>query len=190
MEEVQHTLAYVFWHWKQSDVAVEAYEQRQQAFHTALVANPAPGFRGSFSSALTGMPWAAAGGEAYEDWYLVDSFAALGELNQAAVSAQRSAPHDAAAAIAADGSGGLYRLRLGSVGAPPHCAHWFSKPPGVSYQALLATLAPFVENNHAQLWMRQMVLGPGQEFCLHAQLPLELPADVQVFVVPLRPVWP
>ena len=181
-------LAYVFWHWKQRDVAVEAYEQRQQAFHTAFMANPSSGFRGSFSSALTGVPWAAVGGDAYEDWYLIDDFTALGELNQAAVSAQRSAPHDAAAAVATDGSGGLYRLRLGSAGTSPHYAHWFSKPSGVSYQALLATLAPLVENNHAQLWMRQIVLGLGQEFCLHAKSPLELPADVQVFVIPLRPV--
>ena len=64
-------LAYVFWHWKQAEVTTREYATRQRAFHAALAAAPSSGFLGSFSIALAQAPWAAGGGEAYEDWYLV-----------------------------------------------------------------------------------------------------------------------
>ena len=70
-------LAYVFWHWKRAEISSNDYANRQRAFHAALAAAPSPGLRGSFSVSLSGAPWAAAGAEAYEDWYLVDAFGAL-----------------------------------------------------------------------------------------------------------------
>src|SRR5947209_302970 len=94
-------LAYVFWHWRQAEIAARAYETRQRAFHAALAAAPPAGFLGSCSVALSHAPWVAGGGDAYEDWYMVQDFSALGLLNEAAVSASRAAPHDAAAAVAA-----------------------------------------------------------------------------------------
>ncbi|WP_437317365.1 hypothetical protein [Sorangium sp. So ce385] len=183
-------LAYVFWHWRQPQAAAKDYESRQRAFHAALAAAPSPGFLGSFSVGLSGAPWAAGGGDVYEDWYLVQDFGALGALNEAAVSASRSAPHDAAAAVASGGAGGLYRLRGGAALRAPGCAHWFGKPDGMSYGELFARLAPVLDQAGAGLWMRQMVLGPGREFCVHARAPVSLPAPFDALVLPLRPAWP
>ena len=183
-------LAYVFWHWRQTQIAVQEYEGRQRAFHAALAAAPASGFLQSFSVGLSGAPWAADGGEAYEDWYVVQDFGALGALNEAAVSASRAAPHEAAAAVAGGGARGVYRMRGGAVLDAPTYAYWFGKPDGMAYSALFAQLTPVVEHAHAALWMRQMVLGPAQEFCMHAATPLYLPAAFNALGIPLRPAWP
>lgn len=37
--------------------------------------------------------------------------------------------------------------------------------------------------------MRQMVLGPAREFCLHAAVPVSLPAVFSALVIPLRQAW-
>ena len=142
-------LAYVFWHWKQAAITQADYESRQRDFHSALAFAPSEGFVASFSVALSGAPWAARGGDAYEDWYLVRNFRALGALNEAAVTAGRALPHDAAAAAAADGAGGLCGLRLGVPDRAPRCAHWFGKPSGMSYAQVFRLLAPLVERDRA-----------------------------------------
>jgi hypothetical protein len=183
-------LAYVFWHWKQAEIAANDYEDRQRAFHAALAAAPPSGFLGSFSVSLAHAPWVAGDGSGYEDWYLVEDFAALGRLNEAAVSAGRAAPHDAAAAVAAGGAAGVYDLQRGDVLRPPPCAHWLRKPEGLSYRAFVAELEPVVDRGQGALWMRQMVLGPAREFCLHAAAPISLPAPCNALVIPLRQVWP
>ena len=164
-------LAYTFWHWKRPDVPTGEYEVRQRAFHEALGAAPPVEFGGSSCFAISGVPWAGGGGAAYEDWYLVRDSAALDSLNAAAISASRQAPHDAAAAVAAGGIAGLYRIRLGERLATPMVAHWFSKPSGMSYAALEQILRPVVDAHAGTLWCRQMTLGPTPEFCL------QLPAD-------------
>lgn len=181
-------LAYVFWHWKRQDVASPDYEARQRGFHAALGAAPPAGFVGSLSFAVAGAPWLAGAG-GYEDWYLVDDFAALGALNDAAVSASRVAPHDAAAAAAAGGAGGVYRLRQGTVLPVPGHAHWFGKPEGLSYRELFARLLPVVEDADGALWGRQMVLGPAPEFCLQTAEAVSLPSDLAALGVTLRRTW-
>jgi hypothetical protein len=181
-------LAYVFWHWKRSGVAAGKYEDRQRAFYAALASAPSAGFLRSFSAGISGAPWALDGGVAYEDWYLIQDFAALGELNQAAVSASRAAPHAAAAALAGGGAGGLYSLRLGAALPSPSFAHWFGKPAGMHYEEIFAHLAPLVEKSGGALWMRQLVLGPAREFCLHAVESVALPAAFGALVIPLRSV--
>lgn len=180
----------MFWHWKRPAVVARDYEDRQRAFHAALAAAPSAGFLGSFSVGLSHAPWAAGGDDPYEDWYLMQDFAALGLLNEAAVSASRAAPHDAAATVAAGGAGGLYALRRGDVLRAPRYAHWFGKPEGMSYNDLLDQLAPVVDQVQGALWMRQMVLGPAGEFCLHAAGAVPLPAAFSALVVPLRQTWP
>lgn len=164
--------------------------RRQRAFHAALAAAPPAGFRESFSVALTQAPWTTGTDDVYEDWYLVQDFEALGILNDAAISASRAAPHDAAAAVAAGGAGGLYRLRQGAVTRSPTVAHWFSKPDGMPYRELVAQLAPVVSRCDGALWMRQLVLGPAPEFCLHAATTVQLAAELRPLVMPLRTVWP
>ena len=183
-------LAYVFWHWKQAEISAKDYANRQRTFHAALAASPSPGLLGSFSVSLSHAPWAAEGSDAYEDWYLVDDFGALGLLNDAAVSATRAAPHDAAAVVAAGGAGGLYRLRQGTALREPRYAHWFGKPDGMSYGELFAQLTPVVEQAEGALWMRQMVLGPAREFCLHAGASVVLPSRFDVLVLSLQSAWP
>jgi len=183
-------LAYVFWHWRRAAVTAPDYEAAQRRFHSALGAAPPPGFARSFSVALEGAPWAAGGGQAYEDWYLVDGSAALDPLNEAAISASRQAPHDAAAALAGGGTAGLYSLRLGAPGAAPGTATWFAKPEGMTYRDLFAALEPVVRVEGAAVWGRQMTLGPALEFCLHTRGPAPLPEPMAPFAIRCRPVWP
>ncbi len=183
-------LAYVFWHWRRPDAGAERYEELQRRFHVALRAAPPAGFLSSRSAAMVGAPWARGGAEAYEDWYLVENSAALDPLNDAAVTASRQAPHDAAAAVAEGGAAGLYRLRLGDPVDDPRAGVWFSKPAGMSYAVLYGALEPLVRDARAALWCRQMVLGPGPEFCLQSRESIQLPAPFTVCEIPLRGVWP
>jgi hypothetical protein len=161
------TLAYAFWHWTEGDAA--DYEARLVRFHRALAAEPPAGFSGSSSSRVAGAPWIPCP-TGYEDFYLVADFTALGVLNDAAVSASRKEPHDHAAAAAAGGSGGLYRLIAGDASriGSEH-AYWFSKPIGMSYADLSAMVSPIVGRVGGALWQRQMVLGPTPEYCLEAE---------------------
>lgn len=184
-------LAYVFWHWKQAAVSTADYETRQQRFHTALQQEPPEGFFGSHSCRVRDVPWMSEDTEIYEDWYYVDSFAALGHLNEAAVSRTRAPAHDRAAGVAAGGAGGLYAMTQGALlSTPPRYACWFGKPNGMTYAQLLALLAPSVAQAGALLWMRQMVLGPAPEFVLHSKAQVSLPAAADMLVVPLDGVWP
>ncbi|HJR62236.1 MAG TPA: hypothetical protein VJ803_00940 [Gemmatimonadaceae bacterium] len=183
-------LAYVFWHWRQSSVSPTEYERLQREFHHALAGEPPSGFSRSFSVTLAGAPWANAGAESYEDWYLVRDFPDLGPLNDAAVTASRRRPHDAAAAVAAGGAAGLYRVRLGEPQGVPRYATWFAKPAGMSYERLWQVVTPIVQRSRGAIWMRQMVLGPTTEFCLHTEAPVELPAAIAARTLELRTVWP
>lgn len=169
-------LAYVFWHWPKSGVSPGTYEAAQRRFHAALAAAPPPGFARSRSAVISGAPWAASGGVAYEDWYLVNASAALDPLNHAAITASRQAAHDAAAALAAGGTAGLYTLRGGETLTAPARAYWFSKPEGMTYAQLDARLEDLVARG-ACVWMRYMVLGPAREFCLWGPAGLKLPFD-------------
>lgn len=183
-------LAYVFWHWPNASVAPEGYERLQRAFQAALAAHPSRGLVTAFTHGVRGAPWANGGGAAYEDWYVVRDSAALDPLNEAAVSASRQAPHDAAAAAAAGGTAGLYSLRLGALDGAPRHGIWFAKPSGMPYRELFRLLVPIVEGAGATLWGRQMTLGPTTEFCLLSRDELALPQVVQALRLTLRPVWP
>jgi hypothetical protein len=183
-------LAYVFWHWRRPTATAADYEAAQRRFHAALAAAPSPGFIRSFSVAFQGAPWAADRGEAYEDWYLIDGSAALDPLNAAAISASRQAPHDAAAALAAGGTAGLYSLRQGESVGTPAVLTWFGKPDGMTYRDLSSLLEPLTGHPEAALWCRQMTLGPALEFCLHTREPAALPAPVAPLALRCRTVWP
>lgn len=183
-------LAYVFWHWKRATVDVGDYEARQHAFHAALASAAPDGFEGSSCARLSGAPWAADGATAYEDWYVVRDFAALGVLKDAAISASRQAPHDAAAVVALGGTAGVYALQSGGTLSAPTHAYWFGKPEGMSYAKVFAALSPIVREGNAALWLRQLVLGP-RELCLHARRPLALPSAFAAIEVVLdSALWP
>jgi hypothetical protein len=109
----------------------------------------------------------------YEDWYPVADWAALGALNDAAVSGARRAPHDAVAALARDGHGGVYRLLHGEPAfAAVRYAAWLPKPRETSYAELRAGLEEAAGS--AAVWQRQMVLGPAPEFAVLAAEPVAL----------------
>jgi hypothetical protein len=183
-------LAYVFWHWKQAGVAEGDYERLQRGFHAALGAAPPTGFERSYTHALRGAAWANGDGDAYEDWYLVDGSAALDPLNDAAISASRKRPHDAAAAVAAGGTAGLYGLRLGEAPSSPRFDAWFHKPSGVSYDEMWRLLGPLTDHGGVGVWVRHMVLGPSPEFCVQADRAVALPQSLAALTLELRPVWP
>ncbi len=143
-------LAYVFWHQPQPGVDRDGYEEAQRAFHARLEQRSA-----CFRIAL--LPFGK-GGEAYEDWYLVEDWQGLGELNLAAVDAARRPHHDHAAGMAGSGWGGVYALLRGPQ-EPPEEVAWTAKPRGQPTGDFLASLdAPAV-------WRRELVLGPAPEFC-------------------------
>lgn len=183
-------LAYVFWHWPRQGIGRPEYEAAQRAFHDALADDPPRGYLRSVSVAITGAPWANAGWDAYEDWYLLHDSAALDHLNDAAISAGRQLPHDAAAAAAAGGTAALYSLRLGSALARPSHAYWFAKPDTVRYHEIWKTFGPRVQDGRAAVWMRRMVLGPSPEFCLQAVESVTLPPGYTPHHIPLRTIWP
>ena len=98
--------------------------------------------------------------------------------------------HDAAAARAAGGTAGLYRLRWGALpSVEVSHATWFSKPAGMSYEALDENLSGLVQGLPAELWSRRMTLGPAPELCLLSASTVQLPDAYAAFHVVMEPLW-
>jgi hypothetical protein len=143
-------LAYVFWHRPRPDVEAVEYEGAQRDFHAALEI-PSACFR------MAELPFGEAAG-GYEDWYLVDDWAALGKLNAEAIDSIRLGQHNRAASGVRQGWGGVYELVRGAA-AIPVGTKWLDKPRGEPSGAFVASL------HHGGVWRRQLVLGPAPEFC-------------------------
>jgi hypothetical protein len=143
-------LAYIFWHTPIAE-ALE-YEGALAAFQAGLRDAAPEGFR-QCTSYRVGAPWC----DGYEDWYLVDDWAALGTLNEAA---PLVAGHGPVAAMSDRGAGGVYRLVMGESALDATQAAWIAKPAGTPYDAWHAQLP------ERSVWRRQMVLGPAPEYCL------------------------
>lgn len=161
-------LAYLFWHRPAEGVPSDAYEQAQERLHRSLAARPPEGFRGSASYRAPALPWLAGGEAGYEDWYLVDDWAALGVLRQAAVSGGHRTAHDQAARPSGPGAGAVYRLDEGEP-RPADVRHaiWVTparQSPRLEIAALL--LGDGMDRRHAGLWRRELNLGPAPELCL------------------------
>ncbi len=150
-------LTYVFWHWPSAGVPQAVYRNALLAFHGALSRDPPPGLRGSRISIVAGAPWLPVR-EAYEDRYVVDDYAALGALNDAATSGPRQSPHRDIANLTAAGLGALYGLFSEGRAAADEVT-WVSKPRGMTYAEFRSRLPPGPE-----VWRRQLVLGPAPEF--------------------------
>ena len=174
-------LAYLFWHEPRPEIDADAYVGRLKAFHRALAAAPPPSFAASWSVRLDVAPWD--GGPArqpFEDWYLVEDWAALGTLNDAAVRAPREEAHDAVAAMAASPAGGLYALQHGSLDGPAAWAGWVVKPLGEPYETFEPRLHAAVDAaGGGAVLRRQMVLGPAPEYALLAGRETALPWPVR-----------
>jgi hypothetical protein len=162
-------LAYLFWHRPRSGAGGEEYEQALLGFHRSLARLPPVGTLRSSSFRLSRSPWpeeVVVAGRLYEDWYLVEDYAALGVLNQAAVGRGHRTRHDAVAHRAGFGAGGLYELVEGEGGLAGEPAVWVARPPETRRPELAELLADGIDPGRASLWQRQLVLGPAPEFCL------------------------
>jgi hypothetical protein len=168
-------LAYLFWHEPGPGVDPDRYAALLRAFHAALRAAPPPSFVRSWSVRLEQAPWEGGPTQPFEDWYLVDDWAALGTLNEAAVRAPRGQAHDAIAALATNGRGGLYALQHGTLDGAPGWAGWVAKPPGAPYAEFEPALRAAVDPAGGAVLRRQMVLGPAPEYAVLAQRAPELP---------------
>jgi hypothetical protein len=162
-------LAYVFWHRAADDVPAGSYEDALRRFHARLGKGAPGGFVESACLRASSVPWLGDGGAGYEDWYVVEDFAALGVINEAAVARVNESAHDAAARLMGEGTGGVYRLLDGMPSfSGVHLASWITPAGGRSEALLEDFLADGMDREHASLWRRQMSLGPAPELCLLA----------------------
>ena len=138
-------LAYVFGH---QPATADGYEERLRAFHRSLEL-PSAAFR------LQRLPFLDEPG--YEDWYVVDGWAGLGDLGDIAVASRAHAP---VAAASGSGWGGVWACASGSADPPEGRVRWADKPRGVPYADFLGSL------EGRSVWCRQLVLGPAPEIAV------------------------
>jgi hypothetical protein len=184
-------LAYVFWHVPAPGVDREDYERLLAGFHRTLAAHAPDGFCSSLVFRIENAPWIGSGGAAYEDWYILESSAALDALNDAAVSGPRKAPHDLVASFAASGAAGLYRLKSGQIDSMKFARHalWFSNAAG-SYEESFRELRRSTDSPQTNLWLRQMVLSAAAEFCLRSASKPQLPPNIAAIHCPIQAIYP
>ena len=174
-------LAYLSWHRPAPGVDARDYEGALEQFHRSLAHQPPNGFRGSATFRLQELPWlasarqegpgaglvAAAGG--YEDWYLLEDWAALGVLEEAAVSYGHVEAHDRVASLAGIATGAVYRFLEGYAGLDEGpVAVWVARAGGHEHPSLSALLGDGMDPAVDGLWRRCLGLGPAPEFCLLA----------------------
>ena len=120
---------------------------------------------------------------------MVDDFASIGALNDAAVAGARTDPHDRIACIAGAGFGGLYRLIAGSSDLErAKLGTWLSKPDGMAYSAFREQCSALIDPATMGLWQRQMSLGPGLEFCVLGADFIHAPAAFGPVEIELRQI--
>jgi hypothetical protein len=189
-------LAYLFWHRPVAGVERPAYEQALLRLHRSLGARPPVGFLGSLCRRVSALRWLE-GEDGYEDWYLLEDYAALGVLGEAAVAGGHRSAHEGIAKEMAAGVGGLYRLCEGA--AKPEEASlcvWVSPARNSARSAVEAMLlGDGSERDEMGLWRRELVLGPAPEYCLRARRPPDgasstrLPAGWQETVAAGETIW-
>ncbi len=184
-------LAFLFWHRPSGGVSTAAYRAALTAYHRSLVGMDCRGFHGSFSAAVEAVPWLD-GRDGYEDWYLVESSAALDRLNEAGIAPERHALHDAIAAPMAVGHGGLYRHLWGDdTPAPDGAGLWLSRPRGIDFEAPLRAISGALPGS-VGAWRKQLVLGPAPEFLLVGDAigAPAMPEGWRATTLPRRAVYP
>jgi hypothetical protein len=97
----------------------------------------------------------------------VDSWSAIGVLEEASVSHGHLQAHDAVASRAGVSTGAVYRLSEGY--ARPGEARlsvWVTPAPGHEHPSIEALLGDGMDPATAGLWRRCIGLGPAPEYCL------------------------
>jgi hypothetical protein len=174
-------LAYLLWHREAPGVEPGTYEQAIDHFHRSLKARPPAGFAGSACYHAAELSWLG-GSAGYEDWYLVEDFAALGVLNEAAVAHGHRTAHDEAARRLGEAAGGLYRVLEGSVQlSEERVVVWVERPAGAEPPTFGGLLGDGMDPARAALLRRQLVLGPAPEYCVLAD---DSPAGVAATRLP------
>ena len=164
-------LAYISWHRPRRDVEQAAYERALVMLHRSLARRPPIGFRGSAAFRATELPWLAPVADApvggYEDWYLIDSWSALGVLEEAAVARGHVTRHDAVARMSGQASGGVYRLSEGHPAlGEARVGVWIARAPGQAPRRFGDLLGDGMDSERSGLWRRCLGLGPAPEYCL------------------------
>jgi hypothetical protein len=194
-------LAYLSWHRPAPGVDTDAYERALEQFHRSLAHQAPSGFRGSGTFRVPGLPWLAsppgssdAGG--YEDWYLLADWAALGVLEEAAVSHEHVGAHDKIASLAGISTGAVYRFLEGYSGLDEgRVAVWVARSAGHEHPSLSALLGDGMDPAADGLWRRCLGLGPAPEFCLLASeasagvAPTRLPRGWTATVLGREALW-
>ena len=148
-------LAYLSWHRPAAGVDAAAYESALEGFHRSLAHRPPSGFEGSSVFRVAELPWLADAGLGYEDWYLLDDWAALGVLEEAAVAHGHVSLHDKVASLSGVATSAVYRLIEGcSDVAKATVAVWVSRPPGHDHPSLAALLGDGMDPAAGGLWRR------------------------------------
>ena len=180
-------LAYIAWHRPAREVGAAAYEQAIAHFHASLAHQPPSGFSGSVAFRAAELPWlssldgSAQAGGGYEDWYLVDSWSAIGVLEEASVSHGHLRAHEGVATKAGVSTSAVYRLseghaRLGEA----RVSVWVAPGRGRERPSIEALLGDGMDPATAGLWRRCIDLGPAPEYCLFASEPSPGVADTRL----------
>jgi len=171
--------AYVFWHWPRPEISRDSYETKLTAFLHALSSEEPAGLVEALSFRVEALPWFPQRGNLYEDWYIVDNFAAIATLNETAIGGGARGPHDSIAKDYMKGAGAIFKSIKGDIRVrDARLAIWIEKGIGQPYQSYYDEVAKSVGDRKADLWRRQMVLGPSPQFCIHSEEVLEIPASL------------
>ncbi|MGO9322693.1 MAG: hypothetical protein ACLQBY_18080 [Solirubrobacteraceae bacterium] len=198
-------LAYLSWHRPAPTVDVAAYERALEQFHRSLAHRAPSGFRGSATFRAAELPWLAPAqerspqaqaGAGYEDWYLLDDWASLGVLEEAAVSRGHVSAHEKIASLSGVATGAVYRFLEGHAGLDEtHIAVWVARSSGHEHPSLSALLGDGMDPAVDGLWRRCLGLGPAPEFCLLASeasagvAPSRLPKDWTATTLERTALW-
>jgi hypothetical protein len=182
-------LAYVFWHWPYPDIEAPTYQHDLITYHQTLTMHKPSGFHHTRVLLMEQASWLERNEATYEDWHLVENSAALDQLNERAVSGPCQEPHRQIARWTQGGAGGLYHLVFGDPDLlVVRFAYRFHKPTGMTYEALYKALQPLVQEIKGTLWIRQMSLGPGPEFCFQSSGPLIFPDILPTLSIPVKQI--
>jgi hypothetical protein len=171
-------LAYLSWHRPAATVEPQAYERALEQFHRSLAHQPPCGFHGSAAFRAPELPWLAASGAGggagagggYEDWYLLEDWAAVGVLEEAAVAHGHASLHEQVASRAGVSTGAVYRLIEGHPTqlAGARVAVWVTRSRGPERPSLEALLGDGMDPARDCVWRRCLGLGPAPEYCVLA----------------------